>query len=101
VSPVTAGYGIDVAIVYFQCNLFRLQSMICDGWRQRPDWKCSCYNKSHLAVLRRVGVRFAKRRGSDQKQLRFLSVDEVPLMREGIATVINAKPDKRAISTKS
>jgi len=31
-------------------------------------------------------------------QIRVLSVDEVPLMREGIATVINAKPDMQVVA---
>jgi DNA-binding NarL/FixJ family response regulator len=33
-----------------------------------------------------------------QKQIRVLSVDELPLMREGIATVINAKPDMQVVA---
>jgi DNA-binding NarL/FixJ family response regulator len=31
-------------------------------------------------------------------QIRVLSVDEVPLMREGIATIINAKPDMQVVA---
>ena len=31
-------------------------------------------------------------------QIRVLSVDELPLMREGIATVINAKPDMQVVA---
>jgi DNA-binding NarL/FixJ family response regulator len=33
-----------------------------------------------------------------QNQIRVLSVDELPLMREGIATVINAKPDMHIVA---
>lgn len=33
-----------------------------------------------------------------QSQIRVLSVDEVPLMRAGIATVINAKPDMQVVA---
>jgi hypothetical protein len=60
----------------------------------------SCFAKSGGAICE-TPIDDETGRGSDQKQIRFLSVDEVPLMREGIATVINAKPDMQAISTKS
>jgi len=33
-----------------------------------------------------------------KNQIRVLSVDELPLMREGIATVINAKPDMQVVA---
>jgi hypothetical protein len=36
-----------------------------------------------------------------KNQVRVLGVDELRLMREGIATGINAKPDMWAISTES
>src|SRR5262249_19337590 len=57
------------------------------------------------SILRNVPALFATRRWltkQDQAvikdQIRVLSVDELPLMHEGIATVINAKPDMQVVA---
>ena len=52
-----------------------------------------------------MGARFAKGRlvmkqdeAAITNQIGVLSVDELPLMRRGIATVINAKPDMQVVA---
>lgn len=71
---------------------------------RRSRWHARGDGFVNVAVLRKAQAQFAKRRLMKQdeamikNQIRVLSVDALPLMREGIASVINSQPDMRIIA---